>query len=68
MELLFDAKKIAVVGIVEVIAHLKDIVVAQRILRKKMAKDHPDLLIIIDFPDFNLMLAGRAKKLGVPVF
>lgn len=68
VDLLFDAKKIAVVGIVEVVTHLKDIVVAQRILRKKMANDHPDLLIIIDFPDFNLMLAGKAKKLGIPVF
>jgi lipid-A-disaccharide synthase len=27
----------------------------------------PDLLILIDFPDFNLHLAGYAKKIGIPV-
>jgi lipid-A-disaccharide synthase len=35
---------------------------------KKLLKSlKPDLLIIIDFPDFNLHIAGTAKKLGIPV-
>jgi lipid-A-disaccharide synthase len=29
--------------------------------------DRPDVLILIDFPDFNLRLARAAKKAGVPV-
>lgn len=68
VEILFDAGKIAVVGLVEVLAHFPDIVTALRILKKRMRDDPPDLLILIDFPDFNLMLAKRAKKLGIPVF
>jgi len=68
VEILFDAAKIAVVGIVEVITHLKDIIDAQKILRRRMTTDRPDLLIIIDFPDFNLLLATKAKKLAIPVF
>lgn len=68
VEILFDAAKIAVVGIAEVLTHLKDIVAAQKILRHRMVKDRPDLLVIIDFPDFNLLLASKAKKLGIPVF
>ncbi|MCP3875790.1 MAG: lipid-A-disaccharide synthase, partial [Desulfobacteraceae bacterium] len=68
VEVLFDAQKIAVVGVVEVLTHLIDIIRAQRILRKEMAERRPDLLILIDFPDFNLMLAKKAKKLGIPVF
>ncbi len=68
VELLFDAQKIAVVGVMEVLAHLADIITAQKILRKKMVERCPRLLILIDFPDFNLMLAKKAKKLGIPIF
>ena len=68
VELLFDASKIAVVGLIEVLAHIPDIVTALKMLKKRMRDDRPDLLILIDFPDFNLMLAKRAKQLGIPVF
>ncbi len=68
VELLFDAKRIAVVGIVEVFSHLGDIFLARKILKNRMKEDRPDLLILIDFPDFNFMLAKYAKKLGIPVF
>ncbi len=67
-EILFEAAKISVVGLVEVISHLKDIIAAQRVLRKRLAESKPSLLILIDFPDFNLLLARKAKKLGIPVF
>ena len=68
VELLYDASKIAVVGFFEVVSHLSHIIKAQRILRKRLAHTPPRLLILIDFPDFNLLLARKAKKLGVPVF
>ena len=68
VEILFDASRIAVVGIVEVLAHFSDIFTALNILKKRMQADPPALLILIDFPDFNLMLAKKAKKLGIPVF
>jgi lipid-A-disaccharide synthase len=67
VDILFEAKKIAV-GIVEVFSHLPDILAARKILRKALVQDRPSLLILIDFPDFNLMLAKFAKKLGIPVF
>ena len=68
MDILFDGAKVAVVGITEVISHLPDILSAQRILRRCLKKDRPDLLVIIDLPDFNIPLAGLAHKLGIPVF
>jgi lipid-A-disaccharide synthase len=68
VEILFDAARVAVVGLVEVFAHLKDILAAQSILKKRLVSDLPDLLIIIDLPDFNLILAKKAKRLGIPVF
>ncbi len=36
--------------------------------RLRHAELAPDLLIIIDFPDFNLNLARQAKRQGIPVF
>ena len=68
VELLYDASKIAVVGLLEVVSHLSHIIKAQKILRKRLEHASPKLLILIDFPDFNLLLARKAKKLGIPVF
>ena len=68
VEILCDADKVSVVGITEVFSHLKDIFTALSILKRRMISDPPDLLIIIDLPDFNLILAKKAKKLGIPVF
>lgn len=68
MEILFDAAKVSVVGILEVLAHLGDIFKAQLILRRRLERERPDLLILIDLPDFNLPLAKKAKRLGIPVF
>jgi lipid-A-disaccharide synthase len=68
VEILYDAAKVSVVGVFEVFSHLKDIWLAQRVLRRRLIDDAPDLLILIDLPDFNLLLAKKAKKLGIPVF
>jgi lipid-A-disaccharide synthase len=37
------------------------------VAKKNLKTLHPDLLILIDFPDFNLHVAATAKKLGIPV-
>ncbi len=68
VEMLFDASKLAVVGVVEVISHLGDILAARKTLIQRMEAEKPALLILIDYPDFNLLLAAKAKKLGIPVF
>lgn len=68
VDVLFDAARISVVGLLEVFSHLGDILAARRCLIEAMKQRKPALLILIDFPDFNLMLAGKAKKLGIPVF
>ncbi|MDK9707747.1 MAG: lipid-A-disaccharide synthase [Desulforhopalus sp.] len=68
VNILYDAGKVSVVGIFEVFAHLKDIILAQKTLRRRLVTHRPDLLILIDLPDFNLLLAKQAKKLGIPVF
>ncbi len=68
VELLFDAAKIAVVGVTEVISHLGDILKARRALINAMQQPEVGLLVLIDYPDFNLLLAAKAKKIGIPIF
>ena len=67
VELLADAARLAVVGVVEVLGRLPDILKARRALIRRMRERRPVLLILIDFPDFNLWLARAAKKLGIPI-
>ncbi len=56
-----------VIGIVEAIKHVPQ---AKRILNKAsqfMIKEKPDILVLIDYPDFNIALAKKAKVAGVPI-
>lgn len=63
----FDAGRLAVVGISEVLTHIRQIINAQNLMRSLMEEKKPDLLILIDYPDFNLLLAAKAKRLNLPV-
>ena len=68
VEILYDAARMAVVGIIEVISHFSDIRAARKTLYTELRDNPPDLLILIDYPGFNLMMAEYAKKLGIPIF
>jgi lipid-A-disaccharide synthase len=63
-----DAHSLAVVGLVEVLTHIPRIYGEYRKLLKVAASERPDLAILTDSPDFHLRVAGRLKKLGIPVF
>ena len=57
-----------VMGVWEVIKNLRRILRLLDDLTAYMEEERPDLLVLIDYPDFNWRLAKRAKKLGIPVF
>lgn len=67
MDLVVDCRTLAIVGIVEVLIHWRRIMRELEKLRERMRADPPDLLILVDYPEFNLKLAETAKELGVPV-
>lgn len=67
VETLVDSADMAVVGLVEVLKHFNVISNAFLKLKKILLDDHPDLLILIDYPGFNLRLAKIARKAGVRV-
>ena len=66
-ELIVDCRDLAVMGIVEVLLNYPKFVKRLKLLRKALTTRRPDLLLIVDFPDFNLKLAETAKAVGIPV-
>ncbi len=67
MELLYHIDQFAFMGLVEVVKHLPFIRRALKHLAAVIEERHPDVLVLVDYPDFNLRLARIAKRLGIPV-
>jgi lipid-A-disaccharide synthase len=66
-EALLDVSQLAGMGFVELAGSLRNIWRAYRTLCQAMRERRPDLLVLIDFPEFNLRLARLAKQLQIPV-
>jgi len=67
VRILVESKTLSVVGITEVLSKLPTIYRAMTTVKKALSRLKPDLLILIDFPDFNFHVAAAAKNLGIPV-
>ncbi|MBI5914532.1 MAG: lipid-A-disaccharide synthase, partial [Bacteroidetes bacterium] len=68
VEILHGIEELGVVGFFEVLSHLKVIGRVYWMLRRLLARGEVDLLILIDYPGFNLRMATWAKKQGIRVF
>jgi lipid-A-disaccharide synthase len=66
-ELLADYRGFAVTGLTEALRVLPQSFRLLRRLRDRMRTERPDVLVTIDFPDFNFRLATAARELGIPV-
>lgn len=67
VEPVVHASSLAVVGLVEVVQHIPRIYGEFRKLVRAAAERRPALAILTDSPDFNLRLAKKLKRLGIPV-
>jgi lipid-A-disaccharide synthase len=67
VRLVQHANEVAVVGFVEVIRHLPTIRRAMARLESAVRSERPDVVVPVDFPDFNLRLAARVKSTGVAI-
>jgi lipid-A-disaccharide synthase len=65
--LLQDYRGLAVTGLTEAIAKVPKSYAAIRRLVAAARAERPDALVVIDFPDFNVPLAKRIKRLGIPI-
>jgi lipid-A-disaccharide synthase len=62
-----DFSELAVMGLVEVLKRYRTIKSIFNALVKRLKEEQPDLLILVDYPGFNLKLAKVAHKLGIRV-
>jgi lipid-A-disaccharide synthase len=65
--LVADYRQLAVTGLTEAIAKVPQSLAALHRLVSFARRERPDVLVAIDFPDFNFSLARRVKRLGIPV-
>jgi lipid-A-disaccharide synthase len=66
-ERLGKSEEMAVVGAAEIAEHFGKLRAVFHALVAEAEKRKPQVAIIMDYPDFNLMLAKKLKKLGIPV-
>ncbi|AHG90761.1 lipid-A-disaccharide synthase [Gemmatirosa kalamazoonensis] len=67
VELLEDAERLAVMGFVEVLKHVPAHYALLRRLRARLRGGSVALLVLVDYPGFNMRLAAEARRAGVPV-
>ena len=66
-ELVKHYRDLAFMGFVEVIKNLPTILKNLRFCREDISRYQPDLLVLIDYPGFNLRMAKWAKTQGLTV-
>ncbi len=67
VDIRIDSAKLAVIGLVEVLRHYRRLVSYLNEMKELLKSERPDLVILIDYPGFNLRLAKAAKQLKIKV-
>lgn len=67
MELLHHAREMAIVGLFNVLRHLKMFRRVFDELIERIEQERPDAVLLVDYPDFNLRVARRVKAMGIRV-
>jgi lipid-A-disaccharide synthase len=65
LESWYPQEKLAVYGLVEVLAHLRELIAIRRGLVKRLLELRPTLFLGIDAPDFNLGIERTLKRAGI---
>jgi lipid-A-disaccharide synthase len=68
VETVVDSEVVAsVMGLTEVFSALPRLITAFKLLLREAKLRKPDVVVLIDLPDFNLRMAAKLKKLGIKV-
>jgi lipid-A-disaccharide synthase len=67
VRLIERSENLAALGLVEVVKHVPHHLELLRQLESRVRSGHVDLVILIDYPGFNLRVAAAARRAGVPV-
>jgi len=67
VEIVRDYRDISVTGLSEVVAHIHHIRRAFDEVKAYIRTHRPDVVVLVDFPGFNMRIARFAHSLGIPV-
>jgi lipid-A-disaccharide synthase len=67
MTLTYHVRELSFMGFVEVLRHLPLIWSVERTLEQLLVLKKPDVVVLIDYPGFNLRFARKAKKHGMKI-
>ena len=67
IDIRYDSGSIGVIGVVEVLKHYGEIRRALKLIQQLVSTERPDLLVCVDYKEFNLKLARFAKQCGIKV-
>ncbi|MCU7937728.1 MAG: lipid-A-disaccharide synthase [gamma proteobacterium symbiont of Bathyaustriella thionipta] len=62
---IYPAEKLSVMGLVEVLAHYRELSSIRKELIRHFINNPPDVFIGIDAPDFNLVVESTLKQAGI---
>lgn len=66
VHLLFDSSDWAAIGIIEAIKQAPKLILVLRSLKRFLTEVRPDLVLLVDYPGFNMRLVKQASHLGLP--
>lgn len=67
IEIRYDSSGIGVIGVIEVLKHYAEIHRALKTMQNMLLRERPDLLVCVDYKEFNFKLARFAKQNGIKV-
>ncbi|MBI5474780.1 MAG: lipid-A-disaccharide synthase [Ignavibacteriae bacterium] len=67
MEIIYHISKLSFMGFVEVVKNLPTVRDVSRKLEDLLTKRRPDVVVLIDYPGFNLRFAKKVKQHGIRV-
>lgn len=66
VNLLYDSTNWAAIGLMEAIKQVPRLLLVLSRLKRFMRDNRPDLLLLVDYPGFNMRLVHAANKLAIP--
>jgi lipid-A-disaccharide synthase len=66
-DIFYDLTEIAVIGFFEILKNYPKFKYAYNLFLKKLDKNKPNAVILIDYPGFNLKIAKQIKKREIPI-
>jgi lipid-A-disaccharide synthase len=67
VEIVFHCSKLSFMGFLEVVRHLPTVLRVGRTLNRLLDQRRPDVVVLIDYPGFNIRFARKARAHGIKV-